>query len=82
MISLSDITQLLGWCATINIVLLLLSTILLLGMQKQVLRLHSAVTEIETVELKKMYINYLAYYKIAILIFNLAPYLGLKIMGY
>ncbi len=36
----------------------------------------------EEADLSKAYFQYLAQYKIATLVFNVAPYIALKIMGY
>ena len=43
--------------------------------------IHSKLFKISKEKLDAMYFNFLANYKLAIFIFNLAPYIALKIMA-
>ncbi len=75
------ITTFLGWCSVINISLLVLSTISLMLMREPILRLHSKLFKLSQASLPPIYFQYLAAYKLAILIFNLVPYIALKVMS-
>jgi len=70
-----------GWCSVINISLLVLSTISLILMREPILRIHSKLFKLDQSSLPAIYFQYLAGYKIAILIFNLVPYIALKVIN-
>lgn len=79
--TIEELTAFLGWASVINMAFLLISTCLLITMRKWVVRIHSALFDIEQKDLGKAYFQYLAQYKIAIIVLNLTPYLALKIIG-
>ena len=79
---LANLTELLGWAALINMGMLLFSTVMLVLMNSFVISLHSKMFKIPAGELPLTYFNYLADYKILTLVFFVAPYLALKIMGH
>lgn len=82
MITLAKLTVLLGWAATINIVFLIFTTVALLVMRDKVLEIHSALFNLNTNELPRLYFKYLANLKVLTIVFFLSPYIALKIMGY
>ena len=77
---LTTARELLGWCAVLNIGLLSLSTLMVVGLGGSMRSLHSRLFAMTDAELNRAYFQYLALYKIAFLVFNLAPYLALRIM--
>ena len=79
--SLASLRELLGWCSVINIGVLVLSSILLVVMRGPVSRVHSRLFGLDTTDLSRGYLQFLAQYKIAILIFNLTPYLATVLMS-
>lgn len=81
MIAIDTLATFLGWCSVINIGVLVLSTIILIIMREPVASIHSRLFGINQAELPAAYFQYLGNYKIAIFIFNLAPYIALKVMG-
>ncbi len=81
MTDLQTITTFLGWCSIINIGLLLFSTIWMMIFRDFTKKTHSALLGIDQEKLDPIYFQYLANYKIAVLIFNIVPYLALKIMA-
>ena len=81
MITLETLTTFLGWCSVINITILLLTTFLLIGFKDLVSKVHGKMFGLNQQSIPLIYFNYLGNYKIAIFIFNLVPYLALKIMG-
>lgn len=78
--SLEQLTSFLGWCTVLNIGLLLFSTAFLAGFSAQVSEIHARLFKLKSDELASTYFRYLAGYKILIIMFNLVPYLALRIM--
>lgn len=79
--TMEQIAQLLGWCAVINIGFLLFKSIVLLALRGSVSKIHSAMTGVSEKEILGFYFQYLSQFKIVIFVFNLAPYIALRIMG-
>ena len=81
MFTLQTLTEFLGWASVINISILLISSISLILMRESIMRIHSKMFGLDATHLPSAYFQYLAQYKIAIFIFNLVPYIALKIMS-
>jgi len=79
--TIQQVTEMLGWSLAINAAVLLLSTVGLIGLRKFISRIHNGLFGVNEADLGRAYFQYLAQYKIAILVLNFAPYLALKIMG-
>jgi hypothetical protein len=79
--TMETLTELLGWASVLNIVVLMLSTIILVAMRGTIAKLHSQLFGLDEKDLGRAYFQYLAQYKIAIIVLNVAPYLALKIMA-
>jgi len=75
------LTELLGWAVVINIVILLLSTLGVIAMRGAITRIHSKLFGLDEKDLGRAYFQYLAQYKIAIIVLNIAPYIALKVMA-
>lgn len=71
---------LLGWCTLINLSVLVIVTLSVALFRDTALRLHEWMFGIDAEQLKALYFQFLAIYKIAILVFNLAPYLALRLL--
>jgi hypothetical protein len=82
MITISQLTEILGWASVINIAYLLLATLLLIFMKEKISAIHGKLFDIDKQELNSKYFDFLSSYKIATLVFIVAPYLALKIIGY
>jgi len=80
MMTLEALTTFFGWCAIINIVVLLISTFLIMFFKQPVVRLHSKFFGVSVDELPAMYFNYLGNYKIATYVLSIVPYIALKVM--
>lgn len=80
MIDINTLTVFLGWCSVINIGVLLFSTIMLVLMKGPISRIHSKLFSVRQDDIVPVYFQYLGGYKIAIFIFNLVPYIALKVM--
>ncbi len=81
MITLSQLTELLGWATVINIAYLLLATLILVFMRGTISSIHSRMFDIDEKKLSSKYFDFLSVYKIVTLVFIVAPYIALKIMG-
>lgn len=79
--NLDTLREFLGWCSLINIGLLMFSTIMLIAMRDTVTGIHRSLFRIDEEALHQAYFRYLANYKIAVIVFNIVPYLALCIMG-
>jgi hypothetical protein len=82
MITLSQLTELLGWASILNIGMLIFTSLMLVFMRSCITSMHSKMFAIPEKDLALIYFRYLANYKILSLVFIIAPYLALKIMGY
>lgn len=81
MITLSQLTELLGWASVINIGYLFIASITIMFMRSTVSKLQSKMFGIDEKELSAKYFTFLGNYKVVTLVFMVAPYLALKIMG-
>jgi hypothetical protein len=82
MITLSQLTELLGWASVINIAYLVLATLMLILMKSSIASIHTKLFKIDSQKLNSKYFDFLSTYKIATLVFIVAPYIALKIMGH
>ena len=81
MITLSQLTELLGWASIINIAYLLLATSIIKFKRDTISSIHSKIFNLDEAELRSKYFDFLSIYKIVTLVFFVAPYIALKIMG-
>ena len=79
--ALETVTAFFGWTTVINFVLLFVSSISVIAMRQWISRIHGSMFGLETVDLSRAYFQYLAQYKIAIIVFSLTPYVALKFMA-
>jgi hypothetical protein len=75
------LTALLGWTSVINIALLMVTTISLISMRGFITKVHAKLFGMDEKDLGRAYFQYLAQYKIAIIVLNIAPYLALRIIA-
>ncbi len=78
---LAQFTQFFAWCSAINLGLLIFSSIAIMALRDPIAKLHSRLTGVPEADLPRLYFQFLANFKIAVLVFNLVPYLALRIMG-
>lgn len=79
--SMESLRSFLGWCSAINLGMLCLAALALLLLRGPISRLHAAMYGVSEHDLSRVYFQYLAHYKLAIIVFNLVPYVALRIMG-
>jgi uncharacterized metal-binding protein len=82
MITISQLTELLGWASVVNIAYLLIATLVIKFMKSSISLIHIKFFEIDKQELNSKYFDFLSMYKVVTLVFIVAPYIALKIMGY
>ena len=75
------VTAFFGWTTVINFVFLVVSTIMVITLRGSISSLHGRMFGLESVDLSRAYFQYIAQYKIAIIIFSLTPYVALKLMA-
>lgn len=79
--TIEALTELLGWASVLNIAVLMLSTVTLIAMRGVISNIHSKLFGLDEQDLGRAYFQYLAQYKIAIIVLNIAPYIALKIIA-
>jgi len=78
--TIEQVTAFLGWTTLINIVLLALMTVALIVAQERVTAIHAKLFSMDQASIKSQYFHFLSNYKLLITVFNLAPYLALRII--
>jgi hypothetical protein len=61
--------------------LLAFSSMMVVAMRRSISRLHGRMFGLDSADLSRAYFQYLAQYKIAIIVFSLTPYVALKVMA-
>ncbi len=79
--NISQFTEFLGWASIINIGYLFLASIMMMFMKSTMFSMHKKMFDIDEKELNAKYFDFLSTYKIVTLVFMVAPYIALKIMG-
>ncbi len=80
MFSIETFTVFLGWSTVINMGILVLAAISVMLMRETMANMHGKMFGLDSKDLSRAYFQYIAQYKLAIFIFNLVPYITLKIM--
>jgi hypothetical protein len=70
----------LGWCAVINFGLLIWWALFMLLAHDLVYRLHSRWFKLSVEQFDAIHYTGMAFFKIMVLLFNLAPYIALRIV--
>ena len=60
--------------------LLLLSSVAIMGFRKPISQIHGKITGLSEADLSSLYFRFLAYYKLGLILFSLVPYLALRLM--
>lgn len=75
------LTAIFGWMLLINLVVYGLAAVVIIFARDWVSNFEARITGIPAEEWPAYFIDYLSRYKIAIMMFNLAPYLALRIVA-
>jgi hypothetical protein len=79
--SMETLRAFLGWCTAINMGLLILASIFLVLMRGSISTIHTKMFGLSEADVSREYFQYLAQYKIAIIVLNLVPYIALRILA-
>ena len=79
MSSAETLREFLGWCTVINFGMLIIASMFVGPLRGAIQGIHSKMFGLNEEQLTAAYFQYVANYKIAILVFNLVPYLALVI---
>ena len=79
--SIETLTAFLGWCTILNLGMLALTAIMVMSMRGLMIRIHASMFGASEADLPGVYFKYMAQYQIAIFVFNLAPYIALKLIA-
>ena len=81
MFTIETLTAFIGWSTVINIAVLLFATIMVWWLRVPITRINTKMFALTDAEVSRAYFQFLAQYKIAIFMFNLVPYIALKIIA-
>ncbi|REJ79380.1 MAG: hypothetical protein DWQ47_01170 [Acidobacteria bacterium] len=76
--NIETLTTFLGWCTLINFSLLIVATISLVVFKELVTNVHAKLFGISDENLHREYFQYLANFKILVLVFNFVPWVVLR----
>ncbi len=77
--TLDDLTNFFGWWTLINLVLYLITVVSVILYKDKISVFQARLLGVSPDDLKPLYIQYIARFKLIILTFNLAPYLALRL---
>lgn len=80
MMSIDQLQNFFAFCTVINIGIFAFSAIMLLLFKNRISEIHAKMFGINKDNLTIQYFKYLSHYKIAIIVFNLVPYLALSLL--
>ena len=82
MITITQLTELLGWGSVISMGFLVFATLGLISMRSFAVSMHSKILGVPEGELPTLYFQYLANLKILSMLLFVIPWVSLKIMGH
>jgi hypothetical protein len=78
--TLESLREFLLWCMIINVGLLIFSSLMILALRGWVYRLHARMFRLSEEKVASANYKFIAIYKILIIIFNVVPYIALRII--
>jgi uncharacterized protein DUF6868 len=69
------------WCTIINFILFFISFIMIASMKKFIIKMHGKWYDISEDKFNLVFYNCMLFYKVAIIFFNLVPYIAIKIIS-
>lgn len=81
MITIDVMREFFGWCSVVSMCLMIFTMILLFIIKGMAWKMHAKMFNIEESDIRLAYYRYLGHFKIAIIVFNLVPYIVLRIMS-
>ena len=81
MSSIDVVREFLGWCSVINVGLLAVAALALVWLRGWASKIHARMFGLSEQDISREYFRYLARYKTAVLVFNVVPYVALRLMA-
>jgi len=81
MMNVNDITEFFGWCTIINLSIYVISALCIAVFKNKTVNIFRKSIGVQPCELPSLYFKYLSAYKVAIIMFNLTPYIALRLMA-
>ncbi len=78
--TLDQLTELFKWMTIINFGLFILSSLLIMVLRKIFCKIHSKLFGIDEDKVSIILYGYLGVYKIAVIVFNIVPYVSLLML--
>ena len=78
--NIETLHEFLGWCTVINFGVLVVGAIKVLALRDWATKIHARMFQVDEEWVRRSYFMFFGYYKIAILVLNLVPYIALSIM--
>jgi hypothetical protein len=78
--SLKTLKTFFFWMTVINFLILVISTCGVVALTQEIKSIHSNMFHVSSDELSLIYFEYLAWYKLLWMIFNLVPYISLRVV--
>ena len=78
--SITQLTELLGWASFINLAFLCVASLMLVVLKEQISELHAKLFNIDQKTLALSYFSFLSHYKVLTLVFFVAPYFALTLI--
>jgi hypothetical protein len=79
--TIETLTELFGWMSVISIGFLMFSTIMILLIKGAAIKIHSKMFALDETDLNRAYFQYLAQFKILVIVLNIVPYIALKMIA-
>lgn len=79
--TLDELRTFFGWCTVFNMGLLFYWSTLFIFARKFIYRIHTRWFKLSDERFDTLHYGAMAFYKLAIFVFNLAPWLALTVMG-
>ncbi|MEL7448993.1 MAG: DUF6868 family protein [Pseudomonadota bacterium] len=77
----ATLTTFFGWMLVFNAIVLAIAALAIMAMRPWIMGIHSRLTGVDVDALPTLYFQYMANYKIAVIVLNLAPYVALRIIA-
>ena len=78
--NIETLHEFLGWCTVVNFGVLVVGAIKVLALRDWATKIHARMFQVDEEWVRRSYFMFFVYYKIAILVLNLVPYIALSIM--
>ena len=79
--TLEVIRDMLAWCSVINLGLLIFWALFFAAARGMIVKFHGGLFNLTQEQLNKIHYQSIVLFKIGIILFNIAPYLALRIVG-